>query len=87
MLAPLGANLHAEPARCTAASIHQPLQIVRDTQQARPYRRHTVDQRQISICVPSSTTRFGGILKNSVADRAFRAMIAKSTFRHRAILM
>jgi hypothetical protein len=37
---------------------------------------------QISICVPSSTTRFGGIPKYCVALIAFRDMKMKSFFRH-----
>ena len=38
---------------------------------------------QNSICVPNSTTRLGGMQKNSVAERAFRAMIPKMILRHR----
>ncbi len=40
---------------------------------------------QNSICAPSSTTRFGGIWKNSVAPCAFRDMIANTFLRQRAI--
>ena len=36
---------------------------------------------QNSICAPSSTTRFVGRPKNSVADRAFRDMNTNSFFR------
>src|SRR3954470_19057852 len=41
---------------------------------------------QTSICAPSSTTRLGGIWKNSVAERALRDMSANRRFRHRDIL-
>ena len=43
-------------------------------------------ERQNSICVPSSTTRFGGMPKNSVALRAFCDMSTNSFLRHRAML-
>ncbi len=38
--------------------------------------------RQNSSCVPNSTTRLGGMLKNSVAERALRDMRTNSFFRH-----
>lgn len=41
--------------------------------------------RQSSICVPSSTTRFGGIWKNMLAGRALRDRNTKSDLRHCAI--
>ena len=48
---------------------------------APPFHRSTVNQN--STCAPSSTTLFGGIAKNSVAERAFRAITTKSFFRQR----
>ncbi len=40
---------------------------------------------QNSMRAPSSTTRFGGMLKKSVAALAFRDMRLNSRFRHRII--
>jgi hypothetical protein len=46
-------------------------------------RRRNADQN--SICAPSSTTRFGGSPKNSVAERAFCDMTMNIFFLHRAM--
>src|SRR5687768_17875802 len=40
------------------------------------------DERQISTCTPSSTTRSGGNRKNVVARTALRAMSTNSCSRH-----
>lgn len=45
------------------------------------------DRSQRLICIPSSTTRSGGMPKYWVADRELREMKEKSALRHRNILL
>src|SRR4029079_8995406 len=77
-------------------SIREPSEDRRDPAEGRQPDRHGGDDErmaglrrqggsQISICVPSSTTRFGGMLKKSVARVALRDIHAKRWSRHIAM--
>ena len=69
----------ARPSGCWTSSPSWPTRSCPRSTAGRP------DGRQSSTCAPSSTTRSGGILKYSIAERALRVRKPKRSFRHFAI--